>query len=60
MCFFMRVTDPPMISVKPNSTSVIQGSEVTLYCKANANPSAEYQWYKVRLHLSFSYFELDT
>ena len=50
MLFRGFITDPPMISVTPNSTSVIQGSEVTLYCKANANPRADYQWFKVCTH----------
>ncbi len=51
---FLFVVDPPRITHKPNSTSVIQGTEVTINCRAEANPSPEYEWYKVRSSCSVS------
>ena len=36
--------------VKPNSTSAIVGTNITLHCLARGNPKVEYEWHKVGSH----------
>uniref|UniRef100_A0A3P9IHC3 Ig-like domain-containing protein n=1 Tax=Oryzias latipes TaxID=8090 RepID=A0A3P9IHC3_ORYLA len=45
---FLTVTDPPetsSVSVSP-SAEVLEGSSVTLTCSSDANPAANYTWFK--------------
>uniref|UniRef100_A0A3Q3L5M3 B-cell receptor CD22 n=1 Tax=Mastacembelus armatus TaxID=205130 RepID=A0A3Q3L5M3_9TELE len=44
----VRATDPPKllsVSVSP-SAEIVEGSSVTLTCSSDANPAANYTWYK--------------
>uniref|UniRef100_A0A671TFY8 B-cell receptor CD22 n=1 Tax=Sparus aurata TaxID=8175 RepID=A0A671TFY8_SPAAU len=44
----LSVTDPlrvPSVSVSP-SAEIVEGSSVTLTCSSDANPAANYTWYK--------------
>ena len=36
---------PPSVSVSP-SAEIVEGSSVNLTCSSDANPSANYTWYK--------------
>ncbi|XP_030586027.1 B-cell receptor CD22-like [Archocentrus centrarchus] len=39
----------PSVSVSP-SAEIVEGSSVTLTCSSDANPAAEYTWYKFNSH----------
>ena len=42
---------PPSVSVSP-SGEIMEGSSVTLTCSSDANPAANYTWYKENQTLS--------
>ena len=44
-CFTPDAPKPPSVSVSP-SGEIMEGSSVTLTCSSDANPAANYTWYK--------------
>uniref|UniRef100_A0A3Q1H5M4 B-cell receptor CD22 n=1 Tax=Anabas testudineus TaxID=64144 RepID=A0A3Q1H5M4_ANATE len=43
----LTVTDPPNLpSVSVSPSEIVEGSSVTLTCSSDANPAANYTWYK--------------
>ena len=44
--FWLFFVDPPMLTVKPLSQKVVEGSGVTLFCNATGNPEPSIAWTK--------------
>ena len=44
--FYLRVLDPPKITVHPVNSSVELGGKIKLYCNATGDPQPSFKWYK--------------
>ena len=44
--FYLRVLDPPKITVHPVNSSVELDGKIKLYCNATGDPQPSFKWYK--------------